>query len=167
MTPPPALSSDDVTLRPVSLPHDIEFLQQLYFSVREDLAGLFEKGKQLDQMLMMQFEAQRQAYEHEYPNASHDIVLLRGQRVGRLISDRSPNMIFGVDLAVLPEFRGRGVGGVVVSGLVAEASRSGVPFRFSVLKSNRAINLYRRLGCVIEGETPSHFFMSWRFEKDE
>jgi GNAT superfamily N-acetyltransferase len=167
MTPSPALTSDDVTLRPVSLPDDTEFLRHLYFSVRDDLVGLIEPGEQLDQMLMMQFEAQRRAYESEYPNAEHDIVLLRGEPVGRLIVERRPESLFGIDLALLPKFRSQGVGRLVVAGLIEVSAILGLPFQFSVLKTNRAINLYKRLGCVIDGENPSHFLMSWRSGKNE
>jgi hypothetical protein len=59
------------------------------------------------------------------------------------------------------------VGILVIDRLLDESEKSGVPFTLSVLKTNRAINLYKRLGCVIDGENLSHYFMSWRSGKDE
>ena len=164
MTSPHAITGDDVTLRPVELPKDSQFLLELYISVREDLAGLPLEPAYLRKMMLLQFEGQRATYEHDYPSARHDLVLYRDERVGRLMVERGPGRIHGIDLSVLPTYRSLGIGSVVLNRLFAESTSAGVDFVFSVLKSNRAMNLYRRLGCVVEGENATHFRVIWRPE---
>ena len=148
-------------LRPVKIPDDDAFLSELYFSSRDDLAGVFPDEAQLRQMLMIQYLGQKQTYATRFPDADHDVILLDGEPVGRLMIDRRPEEMFGVDILLLPQSRTRGVGTVILKRLFAEASRRGVPFRFSVVRENPAIRLYERLGCRTEGDTATHLFMVW------
>src|SRR5688572_13601356 len=119
---PDKLVTERVTLRPVVLPNDEEFLQELYFSVRDDLQGLFHDDGTQRQLMLMQYAGQKMTYAREFPNASHDIVLLGDRKVGRLIVDRRPDVIHGVDLAMLPAFRSLGVGTEVLRELFRECA---------------------------------------------
>ncbi|CAN5620894.1 hypothetical protein BH18ACI3_BH18ACI3_20050 [soil metagenome] len=94
-----------ITLRPVVLPDDEAFLQDLYATTRDDLNVMIPDESQLRQLLLMQYRGQKVTYAAEYPNASHDIVLLDDESVGRLIVDQRPAAIHGVDLALLPQVR--------------------------------------------------------------
>ena len=154
-----------VTLRPVVAPDDEQFLQELYTNVRDDLVGIFDNEHLERQMLQTQYLGQKMTYESEFPNADHDIVLLDGRPVGRLLVERRHDSVFGVDLAVLSEFRNLGIGTVIVDRLIEEGSQRGVPFIISVVKSNPAFRLYRRLGCNVDGESATHFFLSWGREE--
>ena len=58
--------------------------------------------------------------------------------------------------------RGTGMGTALLKDLLAEAERAGKPVRLQVLKTNRAIRLYARLGFAITGESPTHLQMEWR-----
>jgi ribosomal protein S18 acetylase RimI-like enzyme len=70
---------------------------------------------------------------------------------GSLIIFRGPGEIRLVDIALLPEFRGRGLGGKVIRMLISEAADAGSALRLSVLRSNRAMHLYERLGFIAKG----------------
>ncbi len=149
-----------VTLRPVVIPDDDDFLQTLYLSVRDDLRGLFPDEDQQRQLVQMQYSGQKLTYAAEYPNATHEVVMLGDRAVGRLIVDRRLDRIHGVDLAVLPEYRNHGVGTKVLLGLIDECSERGLPFTLSVLKTNgAAIRLYERLGVRVDGDEGTHFSM--------
>ena len=151
-----------VKLRPVELPDDEDFLQELYFSTRDDLRGLFGDEQQERQLMSAQYQGQKMTYAQEYPNSSHDIILFDGMAVGRLMINRLDDAIHGIDLALLPEYRNRGIGAEILQILFAEAANRQVPFQISVVKSNPAIRLYLRSGLTVDGETPTHVLMSWK-----
>lgn len=150
-----------ITLRPVSLPDDEEFLFELYCSTRDDLAMVPLGEQQKRGILRMQYDAQKIGYAAEYPDLVHYIVLYRSTPAGRLIVERRPSEILGVDLALLSEFRNLGIGTAVLMSLFDKAAETGSAFVFHVLKTNPAIRLYKRLGCTIEGESATHYKMRW------
>jgi ribosomal protein S18 acetylase RimI-like enzyme len=51
-----------------------------------------------------------------------------------------------VDIALLPEFRGRGIGGGQLASLIQQCRAEKLPLRLQVLKENPAQRLYERLG---------------------
>ena len=150
-----------VTFRPVR-PDDEPFLYELYCSTRtEDLpvSGLDPAAR--ESLLKMQFMAQRDGYLVEYTWADHQIILLNDRPVGRVIVERTGKEHRGIDIALLPEFRNAGIGAGIIQGLLSEAGDAGKPFRIEVLKYNRAIRLYQRLGFVAVGDTGANLVMEW------
>jgi GNAT superfamily N-acetyltransferase len=151
-----------ITLRPVR-PDDAEFLREVYASTRrEELAATGWDSAQQEDFINMQFEAEHQLYPQQYPRATHEIILLDGQPIGRLMVERVEEAIRGVDIALLPEYRSAGYGGLLIRKLLDEATQTGKPFRIQVVKWNRAVRLYQRLGFVQTGESPTHLQMEWR-----
>ena len=126
---------------------DEEFLYQLYCSTRED--ELNAAGFPLEQrepFLRMQFNAQKTHYEKFYPAAEHRIIKVDERRVGREYVKRSDEQILLVDLVLLPEFCGLGIGTKLLEALCEESDGAGKPFRLYALKDNeRALRLYERL----------------------
>jgi GNAT superfamily N-acetyltransferase len=165
MQDPSTSLSNRVELRTAS-PEDEEFLRLLYFSLRDDLSAMFSDRAQLEQMLLIQYLGQKQTYEREFPAATHDIILLDGEPVGRLLIDRRPDVILGVDLALLPTSRNLGIGTYVLNCLFDEAADRCLPFLLSVVRSNPAIRLYERLGCRADGGNATHLFMRWQRGKE-
>lgn len=144
------------------MPDDEDFLFELYGSTRDDLAMLPLDEQQKRGILMMQYNAQKTSYAAEYPDLVHYIVLYSSNPVGRLMVERRPAEIIGVDLAILSDFRNLGIGTAVLKSLFDEAAETSRAFVFHVLKTNPAIRLYRRLGCAVEGESATHYKMSWQ-----
>jgi ribosomal protein S18 acetylase RimI-like enzyme len=141
-----------ISLRPFR-PEDQEFLFQLYASTRmHEIAGFGWPAAQQEMFLQMQFNAQRRSYESAYKDAEHQIVELDGQPIGRLMVLREKDFAVLVDIALLAEHRGRGVGGRLVRELMQQCARDGVTLRLQVLKSNPALRLYERLGFIRTGE---------------
>ncbi|HKP86849.1 MAG TPA: GNAT family N-acetyltransferase [Blastocatellia bacterium] len=148
-----------VTFRPVR-PDDEPFLYKLYCGTRsEDLAGIELNSPQQEVLLKMQFLAQQHSYKAQYPKADHDIILLDGRPIGRVMVERGPAENRGVDIALLPEYRSSGIGGAIIQDLLDEAGRAGKPFRIQVVKSNRAKRLYDRLGFSEVADTGTHYVM--------
>jgi ribosomal protein S18 acetylase RimI-like enzyme len=151
-----------VTLRPAR-PDDEVFLFELYASTRrEEVAAWGWNDAQREAFLKMQFNAQAQHYRSQYRGADHRIILVAGQMAGRLYVWRADGQILLVDIALLPAYRGAGVGTEVIGGLLAEAEAADQPVLLHVRKPNPARRLYERLGFVQIGETEMDFEMRWR-----
>jgi ribosomal protein S18 acetylase RimI-like enzyme len=150
------------TLRPVTA-GDAAFLLQVYKSSRgEDLRALGWDEARIDEFLQMQYEAQRAFDGSDYAQATDEVILFSGERAGRLLIDSREGEIRCVDLALLPEFRNRGLGTMLVRRLQQEAAAANKPLRLQVIRYSRAVNLFERLGFVRTSESGSHYQMEWK-----
>jgi ribosomal protein S18 acetylase RimI-like enzyme len=129
---------------------DEKFVENLYFSTRKDeFAILGWSETQLEMFLKMQFESQQQSYKMQFPEAENSVIKKGEIAVGRLIVERTENEIRLVDIALLPEFRGQGIGGKIIKDLISEAENKRLPLTLTVLKTNDgALRLYQRLGFI-------------------
>lgn len=151
-----------LTLRPVE-PGEEAFLFRLYASVRaEELAPLDWDQATSDAFLRAQFELQDRAYHQTNPRASFAVVLIDGVPIGRLYVDRSRASIHVIDISLLPEYRGRGLGTALLRDLLEEACRSGRPVTIDALRTNRALSLYQRLGFAVTREDDVYATLVWR-----
>ena len=152
-----------VSLRPAQ-PDDEDFLYELFcVSVGDELSALDAAHR--DVILRMQFNAQLQSYKAEFPAAEHQIIMLDGRVIGRVLVERTENEHRGVDIALMPGERSGGIGTMLIQELLDEAASAGKPFRISVVRTNPAMHLYNRLGFKTTGETLTHFMMEWAEEK--
>ncbi|HKE26034.1 MAG TPA: GNAT family N-acetyltransferase [Bryobacteraceae bacterium] len=143
MTPAPA----ELTDRPAS-PEDADFLFRVYASTRAgELAALGWPPAQQEAFLRMQYDIRRQSYA-AYTGAVSTVLLAHGTPAGSAIVWRTPGEIRLIDIALLPDFRSRGLGGQWIERLIREASAAQLPLRLSVLNTNPARSLYERLGFV-------------------
>jgi ribosomal protein S18 acetylase RimI-like enzyme len=108
--------------------------------------------------LRMQFHAQDTSYHDQMPDASYQVVLVAGEPAGRLYVDRRDDEIHVVDIALLPEHRGRGVGTRLMQDVLAEADAAGKRVTIYVERFNRALNLYERLGFA-QGEDQNVYLL--------
>lgn len=140
--------ADRLELRPIEV-GDEPFLCRLYASTRaEELAAVPWSEEQKRIFLEQQFAAQHKFYREQFTGARFDLLLLAGEPVGRLYVDRRESEIRIIDIALLPEARGRGLGGRLLGELIEEGGASGRPVRIHVERNNPALGLYRRLGFV-------------------
>ncbi|WP_339899064.1 GNAT family N-acetyltransferase [uncultured Gilvimarinus sp.] len=150
-----------IDLLPVT-DNDTVFLQRLYVSTRQQemaMAGL--AADQATAFLHSQFNAQRLHYRQYYPQAQCDVISCDGVPAGRLYVDRSGDEIRIVDIALLPEYRGRGIGSRLLQGILAEAREAGLAVSLHVDKLNPALHWYRRLGFVTLEERGMYDFMRY------
>ena len=135
-----------VALRPAT-PEDRAFLRAVYGSSRADeLAQVAWEPGALEAFVAMQFDAQDAYYREHYPAASFDVIEVDGRPAGRLYVDRWPAEIRIMDVALLPQFRNRGIGTGLLRELIAEGARDGRTVTIHVEAFNPARRLYERLG---------------------
>jgi len=173
MSSPPALTlpapliAAGISLRPIT-PEDRPFLEQLYRIVRWDefaATGWPDEAKAA--FLASQFDFQRRGYEASNPETELYVVSHGASPIGRLYVDRSGREIELVEISLLPDWRGQGLGAAFLA-LLQDVARAGGfdGVRLTVTPENPARRLYRRAGFV-EAEPASaygeaHIEMVWR-----
>ena len=152
--------SPAVTIRSEDVSADECFLLKVYDSTRRfELSALGWSAAEMDAFIRMQFDAQGRHYRAWYPRAAFSVILVDGEPVGRLIVDRSGDGMQIVDLAILPQYQGAGVGSSVVRGLIDEARAAGWPLRCQVELSNPARSFWESLSFVARGTNGAHLSM--------
>ncbi|MCO6457617.1 MAG: GNAT family N-acetyltransferase [Pirellulaceae bacterium] len=155
------MDSGTVNCRP-SAEADAEFLYQVYASTRfEELAPVPWTNPQKEQFLRQQFHAQDRHYKQHFPRASYLVVELNEKPIGRLYVDRTDNLLRIIDIALLPESRGQGIGGALVRQLLDEARASGKPVQIHVEANNPALRLYERLGFARVEDVGVYYRLVW------
>jgi len=136
----------------------------LYNAVRSEELGMQAWDPVLrDQILQLQFVAQRSSYRQQDPAIVEQFILRDGRAIGWIMVSRSGDAVRCLDVAILPEERRRGAATRTLRGLQEEAAARAVPLMLSVLRTNApALGLYDRLGFHVVGERASHVFLEWR-----
>lgn len=134
----------------------------LYASTRREEAALFAMGEmQWREFLRTQFQLQQIQYRQRFPAASRELICLDGKPVGRIELDRSPGCIHLVEISLLPEFRRKGLGSVLLRGLQQELATQGGAIVLRVQKSNPALAFYHQLGFQVSHDELVFWRMSW------
>jgi len=152
---------NQITFRPIR-PEDEALLYQIYANTREEeLAQVPWDTAEKEAFLRMQFNAQHQYYQEQFPHAAFQIILRDDRPIGRLYVDRRPDVIHLIDIALLPANRNRGIGTSLLKELLAEASEVGKLVRIHVEHFNPALRLYERLGFSRIGDHGVYYQMEW------
>jgi GNAT superfamily N-acetyltransferase len=150
--PPPASPS----LRP-AVAADADFLLSVYASTRADeLAQVPWDAATREAFVRQQYAAQETHYWAHYPQSLLQVIV-DGQAappraIGRLWTDRRPDALHVLDISLLADARGRGVGTGCLLALRDEAHARSVPLSIYVEIHNPARRLYERLGFQADGE---------------
>ena len=145
---------------------DYDFLLSLYGSVRADELALTGWGAdQIQAFVRMQFDAQQVHYRTHYPTGVHQIILLKGQPVGRVYWANLKDELHFLDITVLPEHRNRGIGTPIINSLLDHAAREGKPARIWVESFNPSLRLFERLGFARAKQDGCLLLMEWRSER--
>ena len=149
-----------ITTRPITAA-DEPLVQAIYYTTREpELALLAWSAKQKADFIAMQFQAQRQDYQHRFPQANYDLIVVGDEPVGYLYVMRGEQEIRLLDIALMTAWRNQGIGTAVLRQLMAEATRTQRPLSYMVLRFNEAaLRLYQRLGFQKAGEYGHHYLM--------
>jgi len=98
-------------------------------------------------------------YHRNFPEAAFLVVEANAVPIGRLYLHRRSDEIRVVDIALLTEHRGRGIGEVLMRQVIAEADEKRLPVRIHVEHVNPAQHLYDRLGFRRVGDTGVYYLM--------
>ena len=79
-----------------------------------------------------------------------------------MVTARDAESIRVVDIALLAQERGQGLGTACIRDLQAEAERTARTLRLSVVRMNAAARLYERLGFRVTGGDEIRYAMEWR-----
>lgn len=126
---------------------DREFLFEVFAASRDaEMALVPWTDDQKQAFLRMQFEAQDRHYRSQYPEAQFQVIHHEGRPIGRLYSYESADQIHIMDMALLPAWRGVGIGSALLRDILARASATSRAVTLYVEHNNPAQRLYDRLG---------------------
>lgn len=151
-----AESTHAVTLRPATA-DDEAFLFDLFASTREEFN--FLEAAQRQALLRMQYDTRRFQYEEGYPQAEASIISLENLPAGRMLVNEGEDAITLIDIALLPQHRGSGIGTQLLQDLLKRAVIARKPVELQVFKTNPAQHLYERLGFSLTGEQSMYLEM--------
>ena len=154
-----------ITLQPEALTPEAVSLAYRLFAVDKlaELAAIGVPQPQAEDLVQMQWRGRALTYANQYPGAEDWIISLEdGTPVGRYLLQKTPQGLRMIDFAILPEWRGQGIGTHVLQKLIHNTSTNGEVFSLRVEKNNRALNLYKRLGFTIVSGDEISFEMEWK-----
>jgi ribosomal protein S18 acetylase RimI-like enzyme len=155
------MPEESITRRPAT-EDDQQLLLELYKNSRgDDLRGLGWSEDRIGEFLEMQYEAHQNFLSNDHPELDDQIVLSAGEPVGHLAFEQRTNEFRLVDISLAPASRNRGTGTFLIQELQAEAAAAKRPLRLQVIRFNRAVVLFERLGFRRTSETGTHFQMEW------
>lgn len=126
---------------------DLPFTTRLYASTRiEELAQTGWPVEACLAFLAQQHTAQHIHYQQHYQGMEPLIVERENAPIGRLYLYETPNELRIVDISLLPEARGQGIGGTILNDLLTNAGVRGIRVSIHVERANPARSLYARLG---------------------
>jgi len=111
--------------------------------------------------LAEQSDLQHRHYVANYPGA--DLLLIESDSIpiGRIYVYRSAREIRLMDIALVPDWRNRGIGTRLLRELMAEARSSGSSLTLHVEPANPAQRMYQRLGFRLIEQRGVYDFLGW------
>lgn len=161
-TPEAAPKREEIALR-AATDADYDFMRLLYHSTRaEEMKHFPLDDEQKIAFLDQQFAAQTEHYGIHYPTMQKQIVELRGTPIGRLHVDEWSTQIRIVDIALMSEFRGSGIGSMLLGDVLADGASKGKRVTIHVEVFNPALRLYDRLGFTNVESSGVYYLMEWK-----
>ena len=150
-----------ITLRPAT-DADYAFMRRLYGDTRaEEMERFPFDAAQREAFLDQQFAAQFQHYALHYPTCERSIIEGDGAPIGRLWIDEWRDQIRLVDISLMPEWRGSGIGSRLLAEVLERGTRVGKPVTIHVEAFNPALRLYERLGFKQVDTNGVYYLMKW------
>ena len=161
--PPPlsAAAALGITMRPMT-DSDLPFVEALYASTRaEELAATGWPAEMQQAFLAQQHRAQHHHYRTFYPAAEWLIIERDRRPIGRLYLEELPAFLHLIDLSLVPETRGQGIGGAIFADVGAMARALGKQVSIHVEINNRARRLYERIGFRLVEDKGMYLELVW------
>lgn len=152
----------DYRLR-TATPDDEHWQRAIYASTRADeLALTGWPPAECEAFVLQQHRAQQQHYQRHFPGSVCQLILVGDAVAGRLWVDARPDRLQVLDIALLPAYRGQGLGTRCLQALAAQGERNGLALGIHVELHNPARRLYERLGFLPDGEPQGLYQAMWR-----
>ena len=141
---------------------DAGFLATLFNATHDYLRLIDGEADFVEEIIEMQFRAQREGYGQQFPNAMYFIVEYHHEPIGRVAVDFGHAEVRLIDVAFIQAARGRGYGTAVIRALQNAARKVAAPLTLTALRHDRpVVELYAKLGFVIAAQTEAHLLMAW------
>jgi ribosomal protein S18 acetylase RimI-like enzyme len=151
----------EITLKPEQ-PDDDAFLFELYSATRAaEMALTPWNDEQRRAFLRQQYELRRFHYLRYHSGAEYLLIRRDGHPIGRIAIHRREDEIRIMDIALVPEHRGSGIGSQLIHELLTEASAQNTAVTLHVERHNRAAALYQRLGFRVVEDGGVYLFLKW------
>ncbi len=142
--------------------NDMAFLCELYRTTRwDEVMQAPWDDEQRCKFLQQQFEAQHKHYQSHYPHAEYLIIYKDKEAIGRIYVDRDNNSICLIDIALLPQFKNKGLGTKLLKKLLFEAQQTQKKVVLHVEKFNPAYQWYLKHGFMQIEDKGVHQYMEW------
>jgi GNAT superfamily N-acetyltransferase len=126
---------------------DGDFLLRLYRSTRDDLRALPYDPAVVESLIDLQQRVQAAGHRNSFPHAEHLILYAGAIPVARIVVDTGAAGMRLVDIAVMAEWRRKGIGTLVLRAVQQCASDRQLPLALSVAHANGdAMRLYLAAG---------------------
>lgn len=147
---------------------DIPRLRLLYADTRaEEMLPVPWPQTAKQQFLDQQFDLQHQHYLKHYADADFQVIERNNVLQGRYYLSRTEPEHLIIDICMMGEQRGLGIGRALIEHSQREAQALRRGMQLHVIKYNtRALALYEKLGFKINGGTDMHHYMSWHANAD-
>jgi ribosomal protein S18 acetylase RimI-like enzyme len=139
---------------------DAAFIEAVYRTTREaelDLTNWSEYQKSA--FISMQSAAQLSEYKTKFPGANFQIIIYNKKDVGRFFVGEDEFEIRLLDITILPEFKGKGIGTNLLQRLIHRSTKAQKKISLHVDASNRALKLYQRLGFIHKKNHGRSYYM--------
>lgn len=143
---------------------DLAFTARVYASTRqEELAQTGWPQPMIDAFLAQQHQAQHTYYSAHYAGMHRYAIRRGGVDIGRLYLHEGASELRVVDIALLPEARGKGIGGALLADVTSYAAARGLRVSIHVEQNNPARRLYLRAGFAFESSANEIYdLLIWR-----
>ena len=132
---------------------DEAFLCRLYASTRQtEMARSGWPAETVAEFLAQQFSLQHRYYQKHFPDGEFWLIERDGQAIGRLYLFWGETTLQIIDISLLPECRGAGLGSGLLADLLEQAEARGLAVGLHVEGDNPAFRLYQRFGFEVAGE---------------
>ena len=136
------------------------FIEAVYRSTREEeLKFTNWTEEQKTAFIMMQSMAQMAEYKTNYPGAVLEIIVYKKRDAGRFYTWENDQEIRLVDITLLPQYRGKGIGTVILGDLIKRSDKVQKKISLHVDPINPALHLYLRLGFIHIKNNGRHYYM--------
>ena len=117
-------------------------------------------GEYIREMYGWDEDEQRRLHQQRFRPSATRIIMYQRQDVGLLSTREMNDRVQLLQLFLLPEAQGKGIGSYVLAEVLAKAHRVRRPVELRVLTSNpRAKSFYERHGFTLVGQTETHYMM--------
>lgn len=110
----------------------------------------------------IQFKAHEQHHQHAFSEKEDSIIIFHDIPVGRVILGLPEDRLVLADINLLPDYRGKGIAGMVIRQLQQRVKKEGKNLELNVYKSNPAVQIYEHLCFKPVRENKLMILMEWK-----